>query len=175
MESLRRDLQTHAARLYGYAYALSKNPADAEDLVQDVFVKAMSAQRAPSDPDALRAWLFRILRNAFIDLCRRTRREAALDVGREAEADEAFEPPVGAEPPVITQLTVRFGLMKLSPPHREILALVDIAGFTYGEAAEILDVPTGTVMSRLSRARAALIDAIGESNILPMRRRGRTA
>ncbi len=174
MDPLRRNLQDYASRLYGYAFALSRNPTDAEDLVQETFVKAMGARRMPRDPGAFRAWMFRILRNAYIDGCRRARREAALDLEHEESKADCHAPSGAIDPPVITQLTVRFGLMKLSAPHREVLALVDVAGFSYAEAAEILDVPTGTIMSRVSRARAALIEAIGESNVVPLRQRGRT-
>lgn len=175
MGDLRGELQAYATRLYGYAFALTRDAADAEDLVQDTFLRAMDAARAPREAAALRAWLFRILRNRFIDLQRSRRRdETPLDEISEADELAPADRPLG-EPPVITALTVRFGLMKLTPRQREILALVDVAGFSYAETAQILDIPPGTVMSRLARARAALLDAVGESNIIPLAHRGRRA
>jgi len=175
MSDRRGELQAYATRLYGYALALTRDAADAEDLVQDTFVRAMDAARVPRDEAAFRAWLFRILRNRFIDLQRTRRRdETPLDEMSDADDYGAADRPTG-DPPVITALTVRFGLMKLKPRQREILALVDVAGFSYAETAQILDVPPGTVMSRLARARAALLDAVGESNIIPLAQRGRRA
>jgi len=71
----------------------------------------------------------------------------------------------------VNALTVRFALEKLKPGQREIIGLIDIAGFSYAEAAALLEVPDGTIMSRISRARKNLADAIVDTNIVPMPRR----
>ncbi|MFC6855705.1 RNA polymerase sigma factor [Marivibrio halodurans] len=172
MPDLRGRLQDQAARLYGYAMALTRNPEDAEDLVQETFIKAMTADRHPADAAAFRAWLFRILRNLFLDQRRwAARAEAYRQAVRDAASDGELSDtthPGRKDAAAITILTVRFGLMKLAPHQREILALIDVAGFSYAEASDLLDVPIGTVMSRISRARAHLIAAIDDSNIVPL-------
>jgi RNA polymerase sigma-70 factor (ECF subfamily) len=76
---------------------------------------------------------------------------------------------------VVAEITVRQALGRIDPIYRDIVALVDIAGFGYAEAAEIAGIPIGTVMSRISRGRAALLEVIGETNLRPLptkRRRG---
>lgn len=144
-------------RLYGYALSLAGEREAARDLLQLAALRALDTLRQPGDAAALRAWLFRILRNCWIDEHRRS--------STASTARAAMPPP---EPQVwlyddrlIAELTLREALSRLEALHREVLALIDIAGFRYREAAEILDVPIGTVMSRLSRARLALLEAIG--------------
>jgi RNA polymerase sigma-70 factor (ECF subfamily) len=169
----RQAIQNHAAQLYGYAVSLCADPTLAEDLAQETITKAMSARRVPRDPPAFRAWMFRILRNTFIDHTRRTGRLVALDAD---DIDDYIDHGNGAVPHsfedgLVNALTIRFALEKLKPGQREIIGLVDIAGFSYAEAAELLEVPAGTIMSRLSRARKQLADAIVDTNIVPMPRR----
>jgi RNA polymerase sigma-70 factor (ECF subfamily) len=111
----------------------------------------------PDEAPALRAWLFRILRNVWIDQHRR----AAVSRGLESEAAPR-EPEVWHfDDRLIDGLSLREALAQLDPLHREVVALIDIAGFRYREVAAILEVPLGTVMSRLSRARLALLEVIG--------------
>lgn len=170
---LRRRVERYAARLFGYALSLTNDRDAAADLLHDGIVKALSARSAPGDERALRAWLFRILRNTFIDQQRRRARERGDAAGVDWEAVENGE---GAplqwtwnyDDALISALTVRLALRRLGVHHREIIALVDIAGFTYDEAARILEIPRGTVMSRLSRARMALLQVIGETNVHPL-------
>lgn len=76
---------------------------------------------------------------------------------------------------LIAEITVRQALDRLDPPHREILELIDLAGFRYAEAADILGVPVGTVMSRVSRARLSLLEAIEGGNLRPLAARRRQA
>lgn len=149
-------IEPYLDRLYGFALSLAGSPDDAEDLVQECGVRALAARRAPRDEPAYRAWLFTILRNAFLD---RLRRRSEIPV----EEPEAEVPPLDwsaiarEEQRLVNVLTVRAGLARLPLAQREIIALVDIAGFSYAEAAAQLGVPVGTVMSRLSRARQALL------------------
>jgi RNA polymerase sigma-70 factor (ECF subfamily) len=168
----RQAIQNHAAQLYGYAVSLCADATLAEDLAQETITKAIAARRVPRDPAAFRAWMFRILRNTFIDYTRRNGRLVALDDdGADGTGTEPGDMPENFEDGLVNALTVRFALEKLKPSQREIIGLIDIAGFSYAEAAVLLEVPDGTIMSRISRARKCLADAIVETNIVPMPRR----
>jgi RNA polymerase sigma-70 factor (ECF subfamily) len=166
-------IQNHAAQLYGYAVSLCSDPTLAEDLAQETIAKAIAARRIPHDKTAFRAWMFRILRNTFIDHTRRTGRLVALDADDRADGADADDGdvPDNVEDGLVNALTVRFALEKLKPGQREIIGLIDIAGFSYAEAAALLEVPDGTIMSRISRARKNLADAIVDTNIVPLPRR----
>lgn len=167
-------LEPYLGRLFGYALSLSNDRDLALELMQDCMVKALAARQAPGDEAAYRAWLFRILRNAAID---RIRNGAPAPLSLDEGPDVADPASLRVEESLINQLTVRAGMTCLSGAHREIIALVDIAGFSYAEAAALLQVPVGTVMSRVSRARRALLAAISEHNVhsLVRRRRGSRA
>jgi len=166
----RQRLEPFLPRLFAYAVTLAGDRGEAEDMVHDCVVKVLAAASVPSHELAYSAWIFRVLRNLYLDRVRARRRAppmVAVD-GQELPAtlywpyDEA----------VINGLTVRMGLARISEAHREIIALVDLAGFSYKETAGILDVAVGTVMSRLSRARLALLNEVAGSNLrrLPERR-----
>jgi len=159
-------IEAYLARLYGYAISLANDRELARDLVQECAVRALSAARVPNDEAAYRAWLFRILRNAFIDRQRRENGNPVIDNDlSEVEEDAQIW---RYDDRMVSVLTVRLGLARLSHAHREIIALVDFGGFSYAEAAGFLEVPKGTVMSRLSRAREALLETISESNVQPI-------
>ncbi len=147
-----------------YAFALCRDSDLSCDLVQDSIVKALSARNLPDRGESYRPWLFSILRNVFFDHLRRRRRlsEYLADAGAD-DLDTCADIPV--EQSLINRLTVRTGMARLSGQHREILVLIDVAGFTYDEAAELLDIPSGTVMSRLSRARQRLRQEISSDNL----------
>lgn len=171
-DSARHRIEPYLNRLFGYAVCLCGEREPARDLTQETLVKALAARSVPKDEPAYRAWLFTILRNLFIDRARRAGR--SLD-------EEGLEEPTAAswqvwraDDHLLSTLTVKLGLAKLRPAHREIIALVDIAGFSYAEAAALLSLPVGTVMSRLSRARHALLAVVVDNNVseLPKRARG---
>lgn len=168
-----RRIEPYLDRLYRFAVSLAREEEAARELVQLTALKALSARSVPRDEPAYRAWLFRILRNAFYDELRRGRRAAEIfeEMPDEPPAMEYW----GGDERLINATSVRIALGQLSAGHREILALIDLAGFSYREAAETLEVPVGTVMSRISRARDKLLEALGESNVraLPRRRGGR--
>ena len=158
----RNRLEPYMGRLFGFALSLTNDRDLALELVQDCSVKALAARQAPAHEAAFRAWLFRILRNAAIDrLGNGTPTLLSLD----DEPDLADPASLRVEESLINRLTVRAGMTCLSPAQRDIIALVDIAGFSYAEVAALLEVPLGTVMSRLSRARRALLLAISEHNV----------
>ncbi|AWA40362.1 RNA polymerase sigma factor [Pseudomonas sp. 22105] len=151
MNTLDEQLRDLIPRLRRFALSLTRNSSSADDLVQASLERALSGwgdKRADGD---LRAWLFSILYRQFLDAHRRSRRYARMlefFTGR----DDA-EPSV--ERTVIAQSTLK-AFDRLPTEQRALLLMVSVEGLTYKEVAEILDVPTGTVMSRLSRARQAL-------------------
>lgn len=145
-----------------FARTLIGDADQARDLVQEAAARALSARNVPTNAPAYRAWAFKIVRNAAFDELRsRAPRKYSLpdepaDLWR---FDEAH----------IAKITVEQGLATIAPAHREIIGLIDIAGFSYGEAAELLGVPAGTVMSRIARARSALLQAIESSSVRPLK------
>ncbi len=163
-------IQPYLQRLYGYAVSLARDHHQAQDLVQECALRALTAKNTPRDEQAYRAWLFRILRNLFLD---QVRHEKIAVLTAE---DEYFAPKTEywqGEERFITVLTVRLEMAKLPRAQREIITLIDFVGLSYAETAELLDVPVGTVMSRISRARRMLLDAIGSSNVheLPVKKK----
>jgi RNA polymerase sigma-70 factor (ECF subfamily) len=166
----RTRLEVYLRRLYGYAFNLAGNRHQAEDLVQDCAVRALAAKNTPSDERAYKAWLFRILRNVFLDQLRHNKTVAsATDDEKFASETEYWQ----GDERFITNLTVKLEMAKLRRQQREIIALIDLVGLSYAETAQLLGVPVGTVMSRISRARRKLLDAIGSSNVreLPVERK----
>ena len=156
-------LESYLQRLYGYAYSLSGDREEAKDLVQECSVKALSAREVPSDGAAYRAWLFKILRNAFFDS---HRRQVRRDNFEQLEAqNSSFMEYWDYDDRLINVITIKSELSRLDRVHREIIGLIDISGLSYAEAADTLEIPVGTVMSRISRARAALLQAISEGNV----------
>jgi RNA polymerase sigma-70 factor (ECF subfamily) len=172
-EAGRHRVEPYLRRLYGYAYCLSGEREEARDLVQDCVVKALGAAAAPHDEPAYRAWLFKILRHSHIDRRRRDGHAAErLDPERlDREPLNGSWQVRRGEDHLLSRLTVRHAMARLSPPHREIIALVDLFGFSYSEAAGLLDIPPGTVMSRISRARQALLRLVADGNLRELPRR----
>jgi RNA polymerase sigma-70 factor (ECF subfamily) len=142
----------HARYLYGIAATLA-GPADAEDAVQETFAAVLSAKfRGES---AVRTWLVQILvRQAAMVRRKRRRPMASLDAGEESSNASATRPSelAGAE----AKLDLAVMLETLSPEHRRVIVLREVEGLSYDEMARALDVPRGTVESRLHRARAEL-------------------
>lgn len=147
-----------------FARSLIGDADQARDLVQEAAARALAARNVPVDAAAYRAWAFRIVRNAALDEIR-------------ARAPRKFSLPDAAadlwsfDDACIAKITVEQGMAAIAPVHREIIALVDIAGFSYTEASEILGVPAGTVMSRIARARSALLKVIESSSVRPLKSR----
>lgn len=144
-------------RLRRFARALTRNMSDADDLAQSAVERALLRHRGFEPGTRFDAWMFRIARNLWID---HLRREAVRGVRAELD-DEAL----GADgrDTVENRLAANSAvaaMVALPEGQREVAALVLVEGFTYQETADALEIPVGTVMSRLSRARAALADAI---------------
>jgi len=141
-------------RLYRMAYSWTHDPALADDLVQQTCYQALRKQRHLRDIDAADAWLFRILANCLSDH-HRARREVLS--GDELLMVEKWTPEHATQEDQIAQ-RVRKAVAALPLAHRQVVTLVDLEGFSYASVAQILDIPVGTVMSRLSRGRRALRD-----------------
>jgi RNA polymerase sigma-70 factor (ECF subfamily) len=141
--------------LYHFALTLCGNEQDAADLVQDTFLKALKSHAGFRDGTNFRAWMFRIARNAFIDMARRRKFQANYDFEAEEVKDESIE----TEAKDITDALpdeISNAFRGLDPQSRAIVMLADIQRFSYKEISETLDVPIGTCMSRLFRARKKL-------------------
>jgi RNA polymerase sigma-70 factor (ECF subfamily) len=163
-------IEAYLSRLYRYAFSLAREEDLARDLVQRCAVKALAAQTVPDDESAYRAWLFVILRNTFRDHLRHHSLTQTLfddDPDGRAQDVPTMEYWRGDER-LINVLNVKLALGRLRPRDREIVSLIDMVGLSYAEAAKVLNVPEGTVMSRISRARARLLELVGESNIEPL-------
>lgn len=148
----RAELPTLIADLRAYARFLTPQRAEADDLVQDALVRALAALAQFRPGTSLRAWLFVILRNAFYEQARRRRKERAA-LQRRPPADEAGAPAQEAQTDIAD---LQAQLYALTPLLREALVLVGAQGMSYEEAAEICNVPVGTMKARVSRARIQL-------------------
>ena len=158
----------HMPSLYTAALRMTRNPADAEDLVQETYLKAYRAFGGFTEGTNLKAWLYRILTNTYINAYRAKKRrpeESDIDdlenfyLYRRLGGLEGATAGRSAEDEVLdhfTETEVKEAIEALPEQFRMAVLLGDVEGFSYKEIAEILDVPIGTVMSRLHRGRRAL-------------------
>jgi RNA polymerase sigma-70 factor (ECF subfamily) len=164
----------HMPALYAAAMRMTRNKSDAEDLVQETYLKAYRAFGGFQEGTNLRAWLYRILTNTFINIYRAKKRrpdESDLDdvedlyLYRRLGGLEGATAGRSAEDEVLDQITegeVKAAIEALPEQFRMAVLLADVEGFQYKEIAEILDIPIGTVMSRLHRGRRALQKSLFE-------------
>jgi RNA polymerase sigma-70 factor (ECF subfamily) len=159
--SFAEEALTHLDTLYRGALRLTRDPDEAQDLVQEAYLRALRYQHSYQPGTNMKAWLFAIMRNLFWDRFKGTRKDnVSLDdtgdfVLYEKLRDEGAKP----EADVLDNMAateVVAAVEKLPPLHREVVLLVDVEGFSYKDAADTLGVPIGTVMSRLHRARQQL-------------------
>ena len=153
MNEFGRLLEREIPRLRRYARALTRNPAKADDLVQSSLVRALEKQHLWQPGSNLRAWLFTILHNQHVNEVRHSLRQGSLGPLEEAESVWRAEPVADAS---LQLRDLQRAINTLSYEQREVLLLVGLEGMRYEQVATILDVPVGTVRSRLSRARASL-------------------
>lgn len=164
-----------AGELARFARWLASNPHDADDVVQETLIRALRARDVPPSDRALRAWLFRIARNVHVDQRRAQAardRFVVLEGGRD-ELDEIGEPAAGLAHAQIDRFDLERALAELPEGTRAALVLVDVWEFDHAEVATILDVPVGTVKSRVARGRARLAALLGVETHVHARRRGR--
>ena len=149
-------------RLRRFAHALARSPADADDLCQASIERALKARSQWAPGTRMDSWMYRIMRNAWIDTARARTRHGQTFVDEEAglSVGDAGDRRIEA---VVELGQVGRAMGKLPPDQREAVALVLVEGFAYKEAAEILDIPMGTLTSRLVRGREALMTMLGEA------------
>jgi len=148
-------------RLRRFAHALSRNSADADDLTQMTIERALVARRQWQPGTRLDSWLYRIMRNLWIDTARSRARKAKLEAPPELADGVGVDPRPGIEASIDLQ-RVMAAMARLPDEQREVVAMILIEGFGYREVAEMLGLPIGTVSSRLVRGRTALLEMVGE-------------
>ncbi len=171
-ERLADEALTHLDALYRTALRLTRNPQDAEDLVQDTYLRALRALDQFQEGTNLRAWLFKILTNGFINQYRRRVRSPRSESIDGVEDFYLYQhlidsglQPAASEPEreVLERLVdedIIRALEELPVPFRQVVLLADVEGFSYKEIADILGIKIGTVMSRLHRGRRRLQQAL---------------
>jgi RNA polymerase sigma-70 factor (ECF subfamily) len=161
-----REALSYIDSLYGTALRLTRRPQDAEDLVQDTYLKAFRAAHQFERGTNLKAWLFTILHNTFRNMRRNVGR-SPIDVDSEA-VDRAADDAMGEHTPeqLLTRATLdadlQAALDALPEAFRQAVWLRDVEELSYAEIAQVLEVPIGTVMSRISRGRRALYEGLQE-------------
>ena len=161
--TVRQEMSAHMRSLQRYAYVLTRNRADAEDLVQETFIKALAATESFRAGAEMRPWLFRIMHNVHVSAGRKAQRHKAY-TERQALKDTPTQPASQVQ-----RLEVKATLAALQrlPEHqREVVALIAFEDMSYADAAKVVGIPLGTFMSRISRGREALrrlLDADVES------------
>jgi RNA polymerase sigma-70 factor (ECF subfamily) len=148
-------------RLRRFAHALSRNAADADDLTQATVERAIRSRSQWEPGTRIDSWLYRIMRNLWIDTVRARGRREELHAPLE-EAERIGEDPRDAIEASIDLGKAMAAMQRLPEEQREIVALILIEGFGYRECSEILGLPIGTVSSRLVRGRSALLQMLGE-------------
>jgi RNA polymerase sigma-70 factor (ECF subfamily) len=155
LQAFERELLTLLPRLRRFARSLTRDAADADDLTQMALERALKAKAQWQPGTRMDSWMLKIMRNSWIDEVRsRTRRARTLAPEEEglvtvASPDDAFEQAAEAD-------SIGRAMGELPTEQREVIALVLVDGLSYREAADVLDIPIGTLTSRLTRGRQAL-------------------
>lgn len=152
----REELATLLPNLRAFAVSLCSDPVFADDLVQEALARALNKIDTFEPGTNLKAWVFTILRNAYFNHLRKRKLERSL----EDSSDPAIQAVPASQDDIVELKELLSKLSQLSEDQREIILLVGAEGFSYEDAAEICDCPVGTVKSRVSRARARLIELI---------------
>jgi RNA polymerase sigma factor (sigma-70 family) len=158
--------------LYNFASWLVHNKSNAEDLVQETYLKALRNFASFQPGTNFRAWMFRILRNTFLSSCSTLDRRMTVEIESE-EDDVPVLPATSTTPETLLiersqQNAVRNSIDQLPVTFREVLLLCDVEDASYREISEILSIPVGTVMSRLARARKAVRESLSNGSHVPL-------
>ena len=159
-ESFEGGLTALLPRLRRFAHALSRNSADADDLTQATIERALRSRDKWQPGTRLDSWAYRIMRNLWIDTARARSRKDRVEAP-EVEAEKIGEDPTASMDAAVDLSRMMTAMERLPDDQREVVALILIEGFGYRETAEMLDVPIGTVSSRLVRGRTALLEMVG--------------
>jgi RNA polymerase sigma-70 factor (ECF subfamily) len=159
LQAFERELLTLLPRLRRFARALARDAADADDLVQAALERALRARDQWAPGTRLDSWMMRIVRNSWIDEVRSRTRRARTFLPEEEGAAVGADTERELEARVEMRAVDR-AMNNLSPEQREVIALVLVEGLAYREAAELLDIPMGTLTSRLTRGRQALVQML---------------
>ena len=165
-----KELLQHLSSLYNFAFSLTSNQDDADDLVQETFLKAYKFLNSYQSGTNAKAWLFRILKNSFINDYRKASKEPPKVDYQEVESyynsdDVDVKMTTDLRVDAVNGMMgdeVAMALNNLDVDYRTIIILCDLEGFKYEEMAKILDIPIGTVRSRLHRARQLLKEQLFE-------------
>ena len=168
---LQKQICAERDRLYRIAWSWCRDSHTADDLVQESLARAIAKLDSLREEERLQVWVTQIMANLFRDQFRRITPETGLETDLLTAEDD---PEQSANRSQLIQRT-RDAIARLGEDQRQVLSLVDIAGFSYVDTASILDVPVGTVMSRLSRARKRMRElleqqGIGHADVIPLRR-----
>jgi RNA polymerase sigma factor (sigma-70 family) len=159
LPSFEDELVALLPRLRRFAHSLSRSPADADDLTQATVERVIRSSDQWAPGTRLDSWVYRIMRNLWIDMARSRARKQAFEAPPE-EAENVGDP-AGIEESV-ELARIMAAMQRLPDEQREVVSLILIEGFGYRETAELLDLPIGTVSSRLVRGRTALLVTVGE-------------
>jgi RNA polymerase sigma-70 factor, ECF subfamily len=154
---LERDLPNLLPRLWRFALRLTKHQADAEDLVQRSYVRALERRHQWQSGTSLISWVFAIMHSIWMNELRSAQRRREGTLGADQDFDDLVEPSASADPEYkLMCKQVIQAVQELPEAQRVVMTLVAVEGLSYREAADVLDVPIGTVMSRLARARLSI-------------------
>jgi len=176
-ERFEREALPHLDACYRFALALTRNAAEADDLVQETMLRAFRAFDSYAEDTHCKAWLFRILKNAFLNRRRTAGREVDLEDSLGAIQDLGWEDrpfhrtPEDAAILSCTRDHIEQALRRMPRDFREAVVLADVEGLSYQEIAGVMGTPIGTVMSRIHRGRRMLRDLLGEALGLQEKRR----
>jgi RNA polymerase sigma-70 factor, ECF subfamily len=161
MTTIRDELVTLLPRLRRFSLAVTGSVQDGEDLLHSALERALRHESSWQRGTRLDSWMFRIIRNLWIDERRAKRNQ---DVSLEVAGDAALEDNRDSAEHLLDLTKTRRAMLALPEEQRSVLCLIVLEGMTYQEAAAALDIPIGTVMSRLSRARAAMVSRMSNDS-----------
>ena len=154
-------VQRYEQRVYAVTLRMTGNPDDARDAMQEVFISALRALRSFRGDAQLSTWIHRVAVNASLDLMRKRSRRSTRPIEEAHETPSSDVPPDEAAARAARADEVQRALLQVSEEHRAVLVLHDLQDLDYAEVAEALDIPVGTVKSRLHRARVEMARLLG--------------